>query len=146
MSRDGAVGNATGYRLDDRGVRVQLPVASRIFFTLSRTSVRPTQLPIQSKQSGREADHSPPTSAEVKKTWIYTSTPPYVFMSQCLINLAHEQLYFYIHAYSDRLTDCSFGRKRGRGVKLTTHLHLVPRSRKRGSIHPLPHTSSCRSA
>jgi hypothetical protein len=32
------------------------------------------------------------------------------------------------------------------GVKLTTHLQLVPRSRIRGSIHPLPHTSSCRSA
>jgi hypothetical protein len=28
------------------------------------------------KQPGREADHSSPTSAEVKKTWIYTSTPP----------------------------------------------------------------------
>jgi hypothetical protein len=27
---------------------------------------------------GREADHSPPTSAEVKKMWIYT--PPYAFM------------------------------------------------------------------
>jgi hypothetical protein len=25
------------------------------------------------------------------------------------------------------------------GVKLTTHLQLVPRSRKYGSIHPLPH-------
>jgi hypothetical protein len=24
---------------------------------------------------GREADHSPPASAEVKKMWIYTSTP-----------------------------------------------------------------------
>jgi hypothetical protein len=23
----------------------------------------------------REVDHSPPTSAEVKKLWIYTSTP-----------------------------------------------------------------------
>jgi hypothetical protein len=33
-----------------------------------------------------------------------------------------------------------------RGVKLTTHLKLVPRSRKRGSIHPLPHTPSWRSA
>jgi hypothetical protein len=32
-----------------------------------------------------------------------------------------------------------------RGVKVT-HLHLVPRSRNRGSIHPLPHTSSWRSA
>jgi hypothetical protein len=30
---------------------------------------------------GREADHSPPTSAEVKNTWSYTFTPPYVFMA-----------------------------------------------------------------
>jgi hypothetical protein len=31
------------------------------------------------KRPGREVDHSTPTSAEVKKIWIYTSTP-YVFM------------------------------------------------------------------
>jgi hypothetical protein len=34
--------------------------------------------------------------------------------------------------------------KSGRGVKLTTHLHLVPRSRMRGAIPPLPHTPSWR--
>jgi hypothetical protein len=28
------------------------------------------------KHQGREANHSPPTNAEVKKTWIHTSTPP----------------------------------------------------------------------
>jgi hypothetical protein len=33
------------------------------------------------KQPGREADHSPSTSAEVKRTWIYTSTPPYAIMA-----------------------------------------------------------------
>jgi hypothetical protein len=33
------------------------------------------------KRQGREADHSPTTSAEVKKMWIYTSTPLYVFMA-----------------------------------------------------------------
>jgi hypothetical protein len=33
------------------------------------------------KRQKREADHSPLTSAEVKRTWIYTSTPPYVFMA-----------------------------------------------------------------
>jgi hypothetical protein len=27
------------------------------------------------KRPGREADHSPPTNAEIKKTWIYTSIP-----------------------------------------------------------------------
>jgi hypothetical protein len=31
-------------------------------------------------------------------------------------------------------------------MKLTTHLQLVPRSRKYGSIHPLPHMPSWRSA
>jgi hypothetical protein len=35
---------------------------------------------------GREADHLPQTSAEVKKIWIYISTPPYAFMAKCLIN------------------------------------------------------------
>jgi hypothetical protein len=29
------------------------------------------------KRPGREVDHSPPASAEVKEMWIYTSTPPY---------------------------------------------------------------------
>jgi hypothetical protein len=33
------------------------------------------------KRQEHEADHSPPTSAEVKKMWIYTSTPIYVFMA-----------------------------------------------------------------
>jgi hypothetical protein len=33
------------------------------------------------KRQVREANHSPPTSAEAKKTWIYTSTPPYVFIA-----------------------------------------------------------------
>jgi hypothetical protein len=32
------------------------------------------------------------------------------------------------------------------GVKLTTHLHLVPKSRMRGSIPPLPTTPSWRGA
>jgi hypothetical protein len=33
------------------------------------------------KLQGREADHPPPTSAEVKKKCISTSTPLYVFMA-----------------------------------------------------------------
>jgi hypothetical protein len=35
---------------------------------------------------GGEADHSPPTSAEVKETWICTYTPPDAFTAQCLIS------------------------------------------------------------
>jgi hypothetical protein len=33
------------------------------------------------KWPGREAHHSPPASAEVKKMWIYTTAPPYAFMA-----------------------------------------------------------------
>jgi hypothetical protein len=60
----------------------------------SRTALRPTQPPMQwipgvlslgVKRPGREADHSPPSSAEVNKAWRYTSTPPYVFMAWCLV-------------------------------------------------------------
>jgi hypothetical protein len=29
----------------------------------------------------READHSPPTNAQVRKAWTYTSTPPYAFVT-----------------------------------------------------------------
>jgi hypothetical protein len=37
------------------------------------------------KAAGREADNSSPTSTEVSKMWIYTSTPPYAFMVLCFI-------------------------------------------------------------
>jgi hypothetical protein len=53
--------------------------------TASRKVVGPTQPPTQwvpgalslgVKRPGSEADHSPPSSAEVKNAWSYTSTPP----------------------------------------------------------------------
>jgi hypothetical protein len=37
--------------------------------------------PQEVKHLGCEANNSPPTSAEVKKTWIYTFTPQYVFLA-----------------------------------------------------------------
>jgi hypothetical protein len=90
-SRDSVVGIATDYGLDDRGVGVWVPVGSRIFSspTVQATSgVHPTSYTMGTggsflgvKQPGCEADHSPPTSAKVKKMWIYTSTPPYIFMA-----------------------------------------------------------------
>jgi len=65
----------------------------RIFLlaTASRPTLGPTQSPTQwlpgVKRSGREADHSPPSSAEVevKNAWSYTSTPPIAFMAWCLV-------------------------------------------------------------
>jgi len=42
-------------------------------------------LSLRLKRPGREADHLPPYSVEVKNAWSYTSTPPYIFMAWCLI-------------------------------------------------------------
>jgi hypothetical protein len=59
-----------------------------LFSTSSRPTLGSTQPPVRwvlevlspgVKRQGREADHSPPASAEVEKLWMYTSTPPYAF-------------------------------------------------------------------
>jgi hypothetical protein len=56
-----------------------------LFTTVSRTVLGPTQPPIQwvpgapslgVKRPGREVEHSPPSRAEVKNAWSYTSTLP----------------------------------------------------------------------
>jgi hypothetical protein len=68
------------------------PGSSKIFrlSMLSRPLLGPTEPPVQwvlgalppgVKQPGLEADHSPPTSAKVKNTWIYVSTLLYILMA-----------------------------------------------------------------
>jgi hypothetical protein len=63
------------------------------FSSLSRLALGSTKPPIQwapgvlspgLKGAVHEYYHSPPTSDEVKKMWVYTSTPPYVYMAWCL--------------------------------------------------------------
>jgi hypothetical protein len=75
--------------LDDRG---SIPVRPWDFFhlaTVSRLAFGLTHPPIQwiaeVKRPGREADHSPPSSAEAKNAWSYTSTPQYVILAQYFI-------------------------------------------------------------
>jgi hypothetical protein len=78
-----------------------------LFTTTSRTALGPIQPPIQwvagalslgVKWPGREADHSPPSSAEVKNAWSYTSTPPYTFMAWCSVT-AQGQLLTLLNAH-----------------------------------------------
>jgi hypothetical protein len=45
------------------------------------------------KRPEREGDHSLSTSAEVKKTWVYTFTPLYAFMALYLFNYIQGQIY-----------------------------------------------------
>jgi hypothetical protein len=82
-SWDSSVGIALGCELDDWGSRKGL--GNLLFTTASRPTLGPTQPPIQwvlgalssgVQRPGREADHSLPSSAEVKNAWSYTSTPP----------------------------------------------------------------------
>jgi hypothetical protein len=77
-SHDNSVGIALGYGLDDRSSRVRVSAGLGIFLftTASRTILEPTQPPFQwvpgalslgVKRPGCEADHFPPSSAEVKE-------------------------------------------------------------------------------
>jgi hypothetical protein len=48
------------------------------------------------KAAGNEANHSPPSIAEVKNAWSYTSTLQYAFMAWCSVKKAAQgQLYLY---------------------------------------------------
>jgi hypothetical protein len=71
---------ALDYGQDDQGFEPREGLGIYLFTTASRPALGPTQPPIQwvpgSLSLRREADHSPPSSAEVKTAWNYTSTPP----------------------------------------------------------------------
>jgi hypothetical protein len=82
---------ATAYGLDDREIKVRVPIESEfsLFHTVQTVSVaHPASYPMVTgcffprvKRQGCEADHSPQASAEVKKMWIHAATPPYAFMA-----------------------------------------------------------------
>jgi hypothetical protein len=77
-SRDSSVGIALGYEMEDRDSRVRFP-AWAVNFPLHHrvqngSGAHPVFYPMGTKgsflavkQPGREADHSPPSSAEVKE-------------------------------------------------------------------------------
>jgi hypothetical protein len=82
---DSAVGIAAGYGLDVRGIEVRVAVGSKIFSS-SRRPDRFWSLPSflsdgYRGKSGRGVKPTTTTNIVNKKTWIYTFTPPYVFMA-----------------------------------------------------------------
>jgi hypothetical protein len=86
---------ALGNGLDDRGFESPQGLGIFLFDTMSRPAPGPTQPPLQwvpgavspgINRPGREADHSPPSSTEVKRiTGAIPPFPPYVFMAWCLV-------------------------------------------------------------
>jgi hypothetical protein len=79
----------TGWTIRVLGFDSRRELGIFLVTTVSRPALGPTQPPIQwvpgtlslgVKRPAREADHSPPPSAEVKNVWSYTPTPQYVFM------------------------------------------------------------------
>jgi hypothetical protein len=74
-----------GWKIGVLGFDSRLGLGIFLFTTASRTAVEPTQPPIQwvpgalslvIKRLGREADHSPPSSAEVKEWVVLYLHPP----------------------------------------------------------------------
>jgi hypothetical protein len=63
----------------------------------------PGTLSLEVKRPGREADHPPPSSAEVENAWSYTSTPQYVFMVWCLVK-HRDNFIFYVG--TNKLCSC----------------------------------------
>jgi hypothetical protein len=79
-------------RLDGRGTLVRLSTGSKRYCSSSVSTpfLEPTQLRIRLvsgavssgiKRLGREADHAPPSSAEIRNDWSYTSAPQCVFIA-----------------------------------------------------------------
>jgi hypothetical protein len=77
QSRDTSVGIALGYGLDDRGSRIRFPADAGNFFhhrVQKGSGAHLVSYPMGArgpfpgvKRPGREADHSSPSSAEVKE-------------------------------------------------------------------------------
>jgi hypothetical protein len=62
------------------------------------------------KRPGREADHSSPSTAEVKNAWSYTSSPQYVFMAWCLVKHRGQGQPFMYAYHSSRASFCNISR------------------------------------
>jgi hypothetical protein len=108
----------------------------------------PGALSLGIKRPGREADHSPPSSSEVKNVWSYTSTPP-IRLHGVVLSWAQGQLYLFlclIFIFTCTFILLTVGKERPKCKEelniinemivsevhwLRTYLHLAPVSRLR---------------
>jgi hypothetical protein len=108
QSRDSSVGIALGYGLDDRGSRVRFPAGAGNF-SLHRiqngSGAHSASYPVGTwgsfpggKATGREADHSRPSSAEVKEcVELYLHSP---IRLHGVVLKVQGQLYLYFLLYT----------------------------------------------
>jgi hypothetical protein len=91
FTSDSSVGIALGYGLDDWNSTVRFTAGAGNFSlhhcVQNGSGAHPASYPMSTggKAAGVWSYHSHPSSAEVKNTWNYTSTPQYIFMSWCLV-------------------------------------------------------------
>jgi hypothetical protein len=100
ISRDSSVCSA-GLRDGWSGVRVPADFGVFLFTTASILALGPTEPPIQwvagalsleIKRPEGEADHSPPSSIEVKNVWSYISTPS-IRLHGAVLSLKHRDIF-----------------------------------------------------
>jgi hypothetical protein len=112
---------------------VWYPAGAGIFLAnTSRPILGPTQPPFRrlpgapsagGKRLGREADHSPPYSAEVMNVWSYTSIPPYNWIAWYLVK--HKENFYlyrtlpYRYDRRTKLWDCV---SESRGMQIASYL------------------------
>jgi hypothetical protein len=65
-----------GLNRDLQEAQIQVELEGALGPTQPPIQCEPGALSLGVKWPGREADHSPPTSADVKNAWSYTSAPP----------------------------------------------------------------------
>jgi hypothetical protein len=94
-SRDSSVGMATILRAGRPGFDSRQEQFSLRYRIQTGPEAYPASYPMGTgrggglslgvKWRGIESDNSPLSNAEVKNSWSYNSTPPYVFMAWCLV-------------------------------------------------------------
>jgi hypothetical protein len=106
-SRDSSVGIALGYGMDDLDSKVRFPARAGNFSLHHRvqngSEAQPASYPMGTrgsslgvKRPGREADHSPPSNAEVKASGAIPPLPQYAFTAWCSVK-AQGQLCLYLY-------------------------------------------------